>query len=288
MTVTTETDRKADGVKGALSSRVVKVNGANIYVETVGKGPAILLMHGGFGLSHNYLRPYFDQLSTNFQVIYYDHFGNGKSDKPDDYRVMTFERLASDADQLMTALGHDRFTLIGHSCGGFIAQEFVIRYADRLDGLVLVDTAPALDFELHVSGSDVQLAALDKLFSQPMADDTEWRSTWNTVLRMYFHQWSEEVGADLDARTDYEHRAWNASGDLFYTFNAVGRLGAVATPTLVISGRHDGITPPDSGAERIAAEMPNAELSIFGESGHYPFIEESDAFFDKLNTWLSR
>ena len=154
--------------------------------------------------------------------------------------------------------------------------------------LVLVDTVPAFDYHPTVSGSDQQMAAFGKLFSQPMADDADWRATWNPVVQMYFHQWDETVGADLDARTVYEHRAWNAAGGLLGTFNTLDKLPEIATPALVIAGRHDGITPPGPGAERIAERMPNAKLVVFEDSGHYPFIEEERLFFETLTEWLNR
>ena len=273
---------------GGSFADTLEVNGANLFYETIGSGPPILVMHGGLGLSHDYLRPYFDQLADTHTVVYYDHLGNGRSDRPDDYADMTFDRLSSDAAALMTSLGHETFTLIGHSYGGFIAQDFAVSYPDRLDGLVLIDTVPAFDYQPTVSGSNEQMQAFGKLFTQPMADDADWQATWKPVVQMYFHQWDPEIGADLDARTVYEHRAWNAAGALLGDFNTLEDLPRIETRTLVIAGRHDGITPPEPGAERIAGHLPNAELTIFGKSGHYPFIEEEEAFFETLDGWLSR
>jgi len=265
-----------------------QVNGAQIHFEQIGSGPPVLIMHGGLGLSHDYLRPYFDSLAATNTVVYYDHFGNGRSDKPDDYADMTFDRLASDAAVLMTSLGHQRFTLIGHSYGGFIAQHFALTYIDRLEGLVLVDTVPTFDYAPAVSGTDTQMAAFGKLFGAPMADDAEWRATWGLVVQMYFHEWDQGIGADLDARTQYEHRAWNASGALLGSYNMLDALPKITVPTLVVSGRQDGITPPGPGGERIASLIPDAQLAIFEQSGHYPFIEEQDAFFAVLKDWLAR
>lgn len=265
----------------------VKVNGATLNVETIGTGPAILMMHGGLGLSHDYFRPYFDQLSKSHTLVYYDHLGNGKSERPDDYSVLTFDRLVSDAAELMAALGHEKFTLIGHSFGGFIAQEFAALHQDKLTGLVLIDTVPAFDYHPAVSGSETQMAAFGRLFSEPMADDDDWQATWNLVVQMYFHQWDEKVGAALDERTVYEHRAWNACGALLGTFDTTEKLSKITTRSLVMGGRHDGITPPEPGAERIASALPNSSLAIFENSGHYPFIEQEDEFFQSLNSWLS-
>lgn len=265
----------------------INVNGAELFYESIGSGAPVLIMHGGLGLSHDYMRPYFDTLQAANTVVYYDHFGNGRSEKPDDYAEMNFERLTSDAAELMSALGHESFTLIGHSYGGFIAQEFAANYQDRLDGLVLIDTVPAFDYQPMVTGPEANMAAFGKLFSQPMAENDDWRETWKPVVELYFHQWDPEVGAELDARTQYEYRAWNASGALLGSFNTLEKLPNINTRTLVIAGRHDGITPADAGAARIADLLPNAALMIFENSGHYPFIEEEEAFFEALTGWLA-
>ncbi|MEM9349522.1 MAG: alpha/beta fold hydrolase [Pseudomonadota bacterium] len=240
-----------------VSADTVTINGAELFYESIGSGPPVLMMHGGLGLSHDYLRPYFDQLADTHTVIYYDHFGNGRSDKPEDYAETSFARLVSDADALMTELGHESFTLIGHSYGGFIAQEFAIAHPDRLDGLVLIDTVPAFDYAPQISGPDANMAAFGKLFSQPMADNNDWQATWGLVVELYFADPDPDVLADLDARTVYEYRAWNAAGALLATFNTLEGL-------------------------------PNATLMIFEESAHYPFIEEEAAFFEALDAWLAR
>jgi len=272
----------------SAAAEKASINGGDIFYESVGSGPPILIMHGGLGLSHDYLRPYFDELSKTHTVVYYDHFGNGRSSKPDDYAEMNFDRLVSDASGLMEHLGHKKFSLIGHSYGGFIAQKFVAEKEASLDKLILIDTVPAFDYKPTVSGTEAQMQAFGKLFSAPMADDADWKATWNPVVQMYFHKWDEKVGADLDKRTVYEHRAWNAAGALLGTFNMLEQLPKITTPTLVIAGRHDGITPPEFGAERIASLIPNASLMIFEDSGHYPFIEEQASFFEKVSSWLKK
>lgn len=266
----------------------ININGADLYYDSIGSGPPVLIMHGGLGLSHDYLRPFFDQLADTHTVIYYDHFGNGRSARPDDYAEMSFDRLVSDADTLMSALGHERFTLIGHSYGGFVGQAYAIAHPDRLDGLVLVSTLPAFDSAPTVSGSEEQMTAFGRLFSEPMVDNEDWRATWGLVVQMYFHDYDQAVGADLDDRTVYEYQAWNAAGALLGSFNTLETLPGVEVPALVIAGRHDGITPPGPGAERIAGLLPQADLAVFEASAHYPFIEEEDLFFETLDAWLAR
>ena len=273
---------------GGVSADMIEVNGADIYYESIGDGPAILMMHGGLGLSHDYLQPYFDILSQTHTVVYYDHFGNGRSAKPANYDEMNFDRLTSDAAELMSKLNHDTFTLVGHSYGGFIGQKFVEKYPDRLDGLVLISAVPAFDYQPAVSGTEEQMKAFGKIFSGPLNSNAEWQENWRKVMQMYFHNYDGNIGAALDTSTKYEYRAWNAAGPLLADFNMLEVLPKVTTPTLVMGGRYDPITPAEQGSERIAALIPNAELKIFENSAHYPFITEEKAFFETMQAWLKR
>jgi len=131
----------------------------------------------------------------------------------------------------------------------------------------LIDTVPVFDYHPSVSGTAAQMAAFGKLFSEPMADDADWQANWNSVVQMYFHNWDPKVGADLDSRTFYEHRAWNAGSALLGTYNTLDKLTNIDVPAMVVAGRHDGITPPEPGAERIAKILPNA-VSYFSNKVH--------------------
>ncbi len=263
------------------------INGSEIYYTTVGVGTPILMMHGGLGLDHSYFRPYFDQLGDQAQVVYYDHLGNGQSARPEDYSVLSFERFIADADALMTHLGHDTFVLVGHSWGGFIAQEFAAAHPERLKGLVLANTVPVFDYAPTLSGADEQMAALGEAFSRPMVDDADFQTIWTTILPMYFKDYDPEIGAAMDGETHYSHAAWNAAGPLLGGFNALEKLPEIAVATLVIGGDHDGITPNEPGAIRLSGLLPNAELVTFENSGHFPFAEQEAQFFDAFRGWLN-
>ncbi|MEM9561620.1 MAG: alpha/beta fold hydrolase [Actinomycetota bacterium] len=263
------------------------VDDTTLFVETAGSGPPLVLLHGGLGLDHTYFRPTFDQLADRATLVYYDHRGNGRSAKPaDDGAEMTLDRLVDDTVALLDALGFDRATVLGHSYGGFLAQLLAIAHPERLSGLVLVDTVPAFDYQPEPSGTDEQLAAFGAAFSGPMADDATWRQTWSMIWPMYFHRFDADEAARIDAGTHYAADAWNTSAGLLATFNTIDQLPGVDVPTLVVGGRHDFITPPGPGAERLASLLPRAELALFEDSGHYPFVEQEAEFFARLRAFL--
>ena len=255
----------------------------------------MLVMHGGLGFDHTYFRPWLDPLADRVRLVYYDHFGNGASPRPDDWSEMTHERLVDDADALADDLGLDTFVLLGHSYGGFLALEYALRHPERLSGLVLASTAPAMH---HVEDSFVLarerghgdlVETFRQSLASPPSDPEEMAELLRAVLPLYFRKFRTDVG---DSLVDGMRLSPGAFRQAFHVclpgYDVRGRLAEIATPTLVLGGRWDWIAPPEHGSKVLAAEMPDAELRIFEESGHFPFIEERDAFLATVVSWLDR
>ena len=263
-----------------------QINGSSMYFEVVGSGAPLLMMHGGLGLDHTYFRPFFDQLTDSYQVIYYDHRGNGRSERPENFEALTHQLLIDDAVALLDHLGLEKVSLFGHSYGGFLAQKFAIDHGDRLDKLILANTVPAFDYQPVPNGTEEQMAAFGAAFTRPMEDDADWQKIWSTLCQMYFKEYDAEIGDKLDAATHYSAGAWNAGSAALATFNTLEQLGGVGVSSLVVGGHHDFICPVEHGAGRISSLLPSAELAVFENSAHYPFIEEEGAFFSKVREFL--
>ena len=122
----------------------------------------------------------------------------------------------------------------------------------------------------------------------PAADDADFQQTWMTILPLYFNRYDPNVGAAMDTATQYSAAAYNQGmGKALPTFNTLSRLSEISVPTLVVAGRHDWITPPVQGAERIHAALPQSQLVVFEESGHFPYIEENEHFVKTVSDWLA-
>jgi proline iminopeptidase len=121
-----------------------------------------------------------------------------------------------------------------------------------------------------------------------MADDADWRATWLRLLPLYFHHYDPQIGEAMDAVTSYSAAAWNhVNVHCLPFFNTVDRLKDLAVPTLVLSGGDDWITPAAQG-QRLLAGLPNAQLTVFENSGHFPFVEETEAYLAAVRDWLAR
>jgi len=267
----------------------ITINDTQLHCEPRGEGEPLLLMHGGLGLDHAYLRPHFARLEQRRRVIYYDHRGNGNSDAPDDWSTVTFDVLTADADAVRAHVAVGPAALFGHSFGGFIALQYALRYGENLTGLVLCATASNLADHAPVmpaSATPAQQTAFGEIFSAPMKDDADWRRRWAAVLPMYFHADAADAIAAMDAATTYRAAAWNRGREILADYNLKDRLSEIQTPVLILAGRHDFILPP-AYAEDLHRQLPNSELVMFENSGHFPFIEEPDKFIDTVSNWLA-
>ena len=270
-----------------------QVNHTELFYERLGQGRPLLLMHGGLGLDHMGFRPWLDPLGDAAELIYYDHRANGRSERPASLEGVDHATWAADAEALRAQLGFERIVLFGHSYGSFLAQEYALRYADPLAGLILCNSAPALDYmpviqaNAAARGTPDSLAALGEAFGRPMADDGDWRSIWLRLLPMYFKRYDPKIGQAMDEATVYSAAAWNhVNVNCLPQFNTFARLKEITVPTLLLSGADDWITPAAQG-QRMLAELPNAQLTVFEESGHYPFIEENDKFITTVRDWMA-
>ena len=126
------------------------VNGTSLYYEVVGSGNPLLIMHGGLGFDHTYFRPWIDSLAEDSKLVFYDHRGNGRSDRSKPLDDVYHSTWADDANALREHLGIEKMVLMGHSYGGVLALHYALRYPETLSGLILATTYPAWNYKLSL------------------------------------------------------------------------------------------------------------------------------------------
>jgi pimeloyl-ACP methyl ester carboxylesterase len=257
---------------------IVEINGVDLCVDTAGDaaGPAILLI-GGLGASMDWWEDEFCQrLAAGGRfVIRYDHRDTGQSvSYPAGKPGYTGADLAADAVGVLDAFGRRRAQLAGISMGGALAQRIALAHPERVDALVLFSTSPAIPARSELP---------------PMSDD----------LRAWFQaevqpDWTERDGV-IDHLTDYERhletaeyfdeahvrtlvaQIFDRTRDMAASMTnhalagegepAVGRLGDVTAPVLVVHGTADPMFPFGHG-EALARALPQAELMPLAGVGH--------------------
>lgn len=116
-----------------------------LHYQRLGEGPPLVLVHGGPGIGHHYLRDGMDSLAeAGFELIYYDQRGSGGTPIGDPDRV-TFAGGIEDLDRLRRELGLKELNLVGHSFGAVLALLYAAEHPERTHSLLLCNTAPPFE-----------------------------------------------------------------------------------------------------------------------------------------------
>jgi proline iminopeptidase len=271
------------------------INGARLYYEWSGPdgAPVLVGLHGGPGIGDcRDMAAQLGPLTDEFRLLVYDARGSGRSADVPPY---THPQWTADLDALTTELGVSTFTLLGHSYGGIVAQEFALAYPQRLDRLILVDTSPnTVDDDASIANAlDAGLPGIEKgwlreLFEGRVPSDDQFRVWWELMLPLYYEDGlSPEAAKQIASHVYFHHATHNyAFSENNPNYDVRARLKEINVPTLVICGANDWITPLVR-SEYIASEIPGASLEVFEASGHMPMLEETPKFLASVREFAS-
>ena len=273
----------------------IPIRDVSLFVEVVGRGDPLVLMHGGPGLDHVSLTP-FRTLADRYTVVLYDHRCNGRSTGAP-VTSMTWENLTADADALRERLGYERWAVLGHSFGGHVALEYALRYPDRVSRLILLDTAgdarwsqenaPLVLADRAYSPKTVAVAR--RFYSGRIAPKDFFRAAFR-LLPAYDHHFSiarTAHGMLAGAwRMKTRPEALMFGGRMMQGWSVMDRLGEIRVPTLVLAGHDDFLFPPESQA-LLAAGIPDARLRIIERAGHNPQSERTDVTLAAVADFLA-
>jgi pimeloyl-ACP methyl ester carboxylesterase len=250
-------------------------SGARVHYRDQGQrnGPALVLLHGSNASLHTW-EPWVAQLGDRFRMISLDLPSHGLTGAVlgDDYSQ---EGMAKFVDEFTSALGVERFALAGNSMGGGVAARFALMHPEHLTHLILVDASgmptktprdPGLGFRL-ARMPVLQYAMLyvtprnlfDSSLKTAIADDT--LVTPSMVDRYW--QLNRRVGTRAATLKRFQ-----TPFDTFVEQNA----SKIATPTLMLWGDVDTLTPRDMG-EAYNAAIKGSKLVVYNNVGHIPMEE---------------
>jgi proline-specific peptidase len=273
----------------------MSIRDVSLFVDVVGHGYPLVLMHGGPSADHYSMLPFRD-LANRFTLVFYDHRCNGRSVGAP-VSSMTWENLTADADALRQKLGFERWAVLGHSFGGHVALEYALRYPHSLSHLVLLDTggdsrwsqqnAALLLAKRGYSPKKVELVR--RWFNGEFAP----REYFPILMRIgdaYQHGSSLRLLAQALMsgawRTKFRPEAMVFAGrHLFKGWTVMDRLGEITVPTLVMAGQDDFVFPPEC-QEELAAGIPNARLRIIERAGHNPHEEQPAEVMEALTDFI--
>lgn len=259
----------------ALDQRkLVAIGDVRAWVS--GHGPTVVFCHG-FTTTSEFWKHQAEALSATHTVVCINLPGHGISPARRD-RAYTMDAFVEDLHGVFTTLGIKDAALVGLSMGGTISQLFALKYPSLLRALVLADATS------HGLGDDVDagnvLAAIDMYGVVKASQHVIERSFAPSTSRALIDFAKAEV-----AQTP-EHVARAAILSLNLN-DSRDQLANIAVPTLVICGTEDTITPPRE-SERLAAGIPHAALQLIDGAGHFPMLEDPQAFNAVLFAFLAQ
>ena len=283
----------------------LSVNGTELYFDVVGSGldatsgfrqkPTLVILHGGPGFDHTYLRPWLDPVSEVAQLVYIDERGCGRSARhTNEYYQLGI--MADDIVLFCKTLDIERPMVLGQSFGGFVALSIALRHPDFMSGIVLFDTSPAwtggydLDaLEQLVDGQrGKELREVAYKESTGTATAEELKRFEQEIMPLYWHQgFKPEYIAELFGNPLVNMDiATYMMGTLSKEYDMRPYLSEIKVPAFVLQGRYDWVTPM-TGAEEMAQAIPNGQLHIFEHSGHMVFMEEPEELVAVLKQWIT-
>ena len=260
-------------------SKQVDVFGQKIHYVEAGSGPTVILLHGLGGDVSNWAATV-PALAKNFHVFVPDQIGFGDSSKPMiDYRVAT---LVDFLDGFCKKLGINKAAVVGNSLGGWTAMAFTLAHPDKVERMVLVDSA---GYSLSRSGQPVPPDVLRGLNPSTV------EGSKNLMKVVFANQ--AIVTDEFAERAFAEHLRKNDGYTIDRFIDSIllnqdvldGKLSAIKVPTLIIWGREDALTPL-AGGQMMAKEIAGSETVILDRCGHVPQMECAGPFNAALLRFL--
>ncbi len=273
----------------------LELKDGRIFYETYGeKGRWVVLIHGAWA-SHEWWKEQIPVLSTRYRVLALDVRGHGRSSRL--RRPSSVKKFSEDLHELLTHLNVEEAALIGWSMGGLISLQYTVDHPEVVRALVLI----ASRAHKKRRGYDPLKEYLEKL-AETMAFSLSSPFEFFMALdnkEYYMREFRREVEDMFTEKASEELIDWamraiqvNSPEDLVNVslsikdFDLSAKLSEIKVPTLIIAGGRDRMVPL-SLTEKLK-EIPNSEMVVFPDAGHYLLLEEPEKVNACLMSFLQK
>ena len=272
--------------------------GVELHYTSAGTGTPIVLLSGGPGLSIEYMLPVAQFLPSGYRSIAFEQRGTGRSrSQPFDPATLTLHTVVEDLEALRVRLQQDRLILLGHSWGGMLAMAYAAAHPDRVERLILVGSGgPTLEFQQRFG---------DNIEARLRPEDVELRRHWlaaaangvdaakvsiealRAIMPGYFFDRKAGLAFAGDFKVGQLEPDVNARllADLRKHYDSREGLKSLKRPLLIIQGHQDPIG--EKTAEDIHALIAGSRLVYINRCGHFPWLEQPEAFRKAIADFLS-
>lgn len=249
-------------------SQRIEAGHIHLHYEIVGTGTPLVLTHG-LGADLHFWDDSFDILAQHHRTLRWDVRGSGASDcPPGPYHPKDF---SNDLLHLLDALQLQRVHLVGVSMGGVIAQRFALDHSQRLLSLVLVSTSS----EVGARAVAMRRRLADQVEERGFDDRNSDAS--RAFAPSFASQHPDLVRHMGEVTRACDPGAYAAAARAVADYQWTSELERVKTPTLILQGLDDLLTPP-GGSVRMSRALPHSRLLMIPSAGHYLPLEHPTLF----------
>ena len=284
-------------------SSLLAADGTRLSYTEVGDGPRLLCLPGGPGRASAYLEE-LGGLSRTRTLVRLDTRATGHSEVPADPASLRFDRLAEDVEALRAHLHDgdsdgDRVDLLGHSAGCLVAQAYAAAHPERVRSLVLVTPSDRLQGGDRADIAAIRAARCEEPWYAEAAEaqaalveaaPAQQQALVRATRPFFYGRWDAEqqahaAGADRQSskRAELGFGAGFQACDAAHILTA---LAAVEAPVLVVGGERDALTGLAS-IENVAASFPRSRTAVVARAGHFPWVDEPEAFVEVVASFLA-
>ena len=260
------------GAIRALSAdgELVRIDDTSLFVVERGSGHPVIVLHGGPGLDHHEFADYLDPLTDEFRLLLVDQRANGRSERPPE-STWTLERMAQDVIMLARAMHLDRYAVLGHSYGAFVALQNAVDYPGMATQTIVSGGIPSMRYLAAVEANlnAFEPVALREQVIASWAREAD-VTTAEDFAQLMAEQFPFHFADPLDPRIDDYLERTSADGlRAGHAPRVLGerlrrdRGGGPARRDHAAGPGHDRTSRSDvhvAAAEAIAAGISNAEL----------------------------
>jgi proline iminopeptidase len=286
-----------------LSARLVAVNGTRIFVDDRGDpaAPALLFAHGGPGQGcYDFMKTQGDLLARRLRIVGVDQRGTLRSAPLPGVPPLTPDLLVADFEALRLRLRIESWAVLGHSAGGGYALRYVTSHpgvvravifdcpcwdADMTDRNRLPVVARRLEALGQLADAERCRELAAKSVRLGFGDDTKgaMRALGRYYMEQFFHD--PDSAADFSQLLEdsgFSQEQWQRGNSHWPLLAALYEpllplLARVRRPALLLRGQDDLVAAPGMLAA-FAASVAGGQVRVFERSGHYPYLEEPDAY----------
>ncbi|MCU1675136.1 MAG: hypothetical protein JWN77_3249 [Frankiales bacterium] len=284
------------------NGRLVPAHDTHLYIVERGPEEAlpVLLLHGGPGLDHTSFGDYVDGLGDRYRLVLIDGRNQGRSDRDTDPATWTLSQHASDVSAVAAAIGAERYAVLGHSFGSFVALQHA---ADAPGAAVATIASSGVPADRFLDAVEQNLASFE-----PEDLREQVTSSWEREASVQTEDECRQLLADqmpfhfADPRDPRIAEFGEQAAHMRYSpevlratsleggglsIDVEDQLRHVPQPLLALAGRHDRTCVPEAAA-RIAELAPKGELHVFERAGHMTYVEEPAEYVRVVRDFLDR